>query len=479
MIPKSIKSQYLNCGILVFSKFNVLFFSFLLIFFNVNSQSIDKGTRYAVYQDYDFKKHPEELTTKNFSLSEGIIPNPGWGKFKAWVILKPESLKGKKYLLIQNPVFDEIKIYKDSSKINTIKPGTLFSDREVSFRFPTFNIENIGQKEIYISGITSLNPAKFPIRLFDEAGLTAFRENQALLNGLIFGFIAILVLLNLIIFGVFKLRPFGVFAISAALFATLYFFLEGYFFGKSYSAFFFENNYLNFHYLIYFGFQLSNYRIFSSVFQLEITKNERLFTIFRILFLVGIIEGIIMLFSPLWYGYIDNLAVKTIGMTIRIGAMLMNIVMLLILLKIGKENKLARWFLLAMIPGWLVYLAPRFLSFLFNDFWFTMPQLYSVSMVWYIAVVSFGLATEVYKNLQFDDSGAKESENKKTLKSDILSKRETEILLAFTNGFSYTDISDAMFISPHTVRTHLKNIYSKIGVNSKAEAVRWVLGEEK
>ena len=233
----------------------MLFFSFLLIFFNVNSQSIDKGTRYAVYQDYDFKKHPEELTTKNFSLSEGIIPNLGWGKFKAWVILKPESLKGKKYLLIQNPVFDEIKIYKDSSKINTIKPGTLFSEREVSFRFPTFNIENIGQKEIYISGITSLNPAKFPIRLFDEAGLTAFRENQALLNGLIFGFIAILVLLNLIIFAVFKLRPFGVFAISAALFATLYFFLEGYFFGKPYSAFFFENNYLNFHYLIYFGFQ--------------------------------------------------------------------------------------------------------------------------------------------------------------------------------------------------------------------------------
>lgn len=50
-----------------------------------------------------------------------------------------------------------------------------------------------------------------------------------------------------------------------------------------------------------------------------------------------------------------------------------------------------------------------------------------------------------------------------------------EILKAFANGFTYHEISDAMFISPHTVRTHLKNIYQKLGINSKAEAIRYVI----
>ena len=100
-------------------------------------------------------------------------------------------------------------------------------------------------------------------------------------------------------------------------------------------------------------------------------------------------------------------------------------------------------------------------------------------MVWYISLVSFGLATAVYKNLQSAAENNTEPVKKAILKSDKLSKREMDILMAFTNGFSYTEISDAMFISPHTVRTHLKNIYSKIGVNSKAEAVRWVLEETK
>ena len=219
--------------------------------------------------------------------------------------------------------------------------------------------------------------------------------------------------------------------------------------------------------------------IFKSVFQLEIVKTGRFYTFFRILFLIGIIEGVLMLFSPLWYDYLNDFTIKTIGMTLRIGAMVMNVLMLFILLKIKKETQLASWFLAAMIPGWLVYMVPRFLPFLFHDFWFTMPQLYSLSMVWYISLVSFGLATAVYKNLQSAAENNTEPVKKAILKSDKLSKREMDILMAFTNGFSYTEISDAMFISPHTVRTHLKNIYSKIGVNSKAEAVRWVLEETK
>ncbi len=53
-----------------------------------------------------------------------------------------------------------------------------------------------------------------------------------------------------------------------------------------------------------------------------------------------------------------------------------------------------------------------------------------------------------------------------------LSERELELLNGLVQGDSYTTIAKKLFISPHTVRTHFKNIYKKLHVHSKATAVR-------
>ncbi len=52
-----------------------------------------------------------------------------------------------------------------------------------------------------------------------------------------------------------------------------------------------------------------------------------------------------------------------------------------------------------------------------------------------------------------------------------LSPREREVLLELCNGKSYKRVAEALFISQDTVRTHIRNIYRKLEVNSKAEAV--------
>lgn len=52
-----------------------------------------------------------------------------------------------------------------------------------------------------------------------------------------------------------------------------------------------------------------------------------------------------------------------------------------------------------------------------------------------------------------------------------LSERETEILLLLTKGHSYQQIANDLFISHGTVRKHVENIYGKLHVNSKAQAV--------
>ena len=52
-----------------------------------------------------------------------------------------------------------------------------------------------------------------------------------------------------------------------------------------------------------------------------------------------------------------------------------------------------------------------------------------------------------------------------------LSKRETELLDFLYRGCNVTQISGMLFISPHTVQTHIKKIYSKLQVNSRTQAI--------
>jgi DNA-binding NarL/FixJ family response regulator len=56
-------------------------------------------------------------------------------------------------------------------------------------------------------------------------------------------------------------------------------------------------------------------------------------------------------------------------------------------------------------------------------------------------------------------------------KTNILSQRETEILVELKNGYGYKQIADKLYISEGTVRKHIENIYRKLQVNNKISAV--------
>jgi DNA-binding NarL/FixJ family response regulator len=63
-------------------------------------------------------------------------------------------------------------------------------------------------------------------------------------------------------------------------------------------------------------------------------------------------------------------------------------------------------------------------------------------------------------------------DNKKDQEEISLSKREVEVLEQLSKGLSYTNIADNLFLSPSTVRKHIENIYKKLQVHSKIEAVQ-------
>jgi DNA-binding CsgD family transcriptional regulator len=56
-----------------------------------------------------------------------------------------------------------------------------------------------------------------------------------------------------------------------------------------------------------------------------------------------------------------------------------------------------------------------------------------------------------------------------------LTSRETEVLGLATRGMKTTQIAGGLCVSTQTVRTHFKNIYQKIGVHSRTEAVVYAL----
>ena len=52
-----------------------------------------------------------------------------------------------------------------------------------------------------------------------------------------------------------------------------------------------------------------------------------------------------------------------------------------------------------------------------------------------------------------------------------LTQRELEILRLIREGYSNQEIAERLVITLHTVKKHSSNIYSKLGVNNRTQAV--------
>jgi DNA-binding NarL/FixJ family response regulator len=53
----------------------------------------------------------------------------------------------------------------------------------------------------------------------------------------------------------------------------------------------------------------------------------------------------------------------------------------------------------------------------------------------------------------------------------LLTPRETEVLELIARGYSYAEIARLQAVTKHTVQSHIKNLYSKLAVHSRGEAV--------
>ena len=58
---------------------------------------------------------------------------------------------------------------------------------------------------------------------------------------------------------------------------------------------------------------------------------------------------------------------------------------------------------------------------------------------------------------------------------ESLTDREIEVLHSLTQGISYKQIAKILFISESTVKTHINNIFTKLNVNDRTQAVLYAL----
>ena len=68
-------------------------------------------------------------------------------------------------------------------------------------------------------------------------------------------------------------------------------------------------------------------------------------------------------------------------------------------------------------------------------------------------------------------------ERRTSYANDKLTVRENEVLAQLVNGLAYKEIANVLGISATTVNDHIKNIYNKLNVNSKAELISKILSD--
>ena len=88
------------------------------------------------------------------------------------------------------------------------------------------------------------------------------------------------------------------------------------------------------------------------------------------------------------------------------------------------------------------------------------------------APMSPGIARKAWKWLTSLPAQPAQQKNNEIKPIEILSDREKEILKCNMEGKEYNQIAEELFLSKHTVRQHMKNIYKKLHVNSKVEALQ-------
>jgi len=124
-----------------------------------------------------------------------------------------------------------------------------------------------------------------------------------------------------------------------------------------------------------------------------------------------------------------------------------------------------------LIYGLILAAAAFFLNWLDYRFWMRDigPEVYGIG----IAIMFAGLGIWIERQRQAAPKNPNYSLNEKTIKALGLTAREIEMLKFLSAGKSNKEIARDLGLSPNTVKTHLANLYEKLGVKNRTQAATY------
>jgi DNA-binding NarL/FixJ family response regulator len=96
-----------------------------------------------------------------------------------------------------------------------------------------------------------------------------------------------------------------------------------------------------------------------------------------------------------------------------------------------------------------------------------------VAGIWAGVVLTQKFQTKVAPDLeQTQQVSPAFNSNEKSILAFNISQRELEVLQLMADGLSNQQIADALFISLNTVKTHTSNVFSKLDVQRRTQAIQ-------
>ncbi|MEQ8926097.1 MAG: response regulator transcription factor [Fulvivirga sp.] len=89
-----------------------------------------------------------------------------------------------------------------------------------------------------------------------------------------------------------------------------------------------------------------------------------------------------------------------------------------------------------------------------------------------LALVIFGYLLKNQVNTRSSLLKRKQLPDDEKLALLQMSKREFEVLAKIAEGKSNSEIADLLFVSENTIKTHVSNIFSKLNVKRRTEAIK-------
>ncbi|MEP4052426.1 MAG: helix-turn-helix transcriptional regulator [Litorimonas sp.] len=122
-----------------------------------------------------------------------------------------------------------------------------------------------------------------------------------------------------------------------------------------------------------------------------------------------------------------------------------------------------------IIYGLILTLVAFGLTWLDYRFWMRDigPEVYGIAIA--VLFAALGVWIERQRNIQTPESET--GRNERAIKALGLTMRELEVLECLRRGESNKQIARSLEISPNTVKTHLTNLYEKLGARNRTQAV--------